>query len=315
MPKRSNAFQQVVKLLHDQFSGHAVITESAFLKDVRTGTPREVDIVIEGSIAEYDLVMSIECVDHLRRASVEWVDRMSGKHADLPTNKLVLVSRSGFSTEAQAKAKALGITTLSLGKVASADWSKIAGKLDNMSLELLNSRYETLFAIETSTGFELRPAYRNTVLFNGNRSTYIPLSLLVDELLKLPEIGAIFLDYMGKEKQEEHTFSIVHKFLDQMMFEDKNRQVVFVRDVHLNISCSRSHAAVPLLHGEMRGAKVAFGERETASGQLAVAVVERENQDLACVVRQLEAGQWREIVNAAKQTSGLQLTVPTERGV
>ncbi len=100
MPKRSNPFQQVVKLLHEQFSDGGVVTESKQLPDSRTGNLCEVDIVIEVKVADYPVIISVECTDHKRPATVEWVREMWAKHSDLPTNKLILVSRSGFSQEA-----------------------------------------------------------------------------------------------------------------------------------------------------------------------------------------------------------------------
>ena len=54
----------------------------------------------------------MECRDWERPQTVEWVESMHGKHQSLPTNRLVLVSRSGFTKEAIEKAKSWNIETI-----------------------------------------------------------------------------------------------------------------------------------------------------------------------------------------------------------
>ena len=52
MPKRSNAFQQTIFMLKKEMAGtSAIVKESAMLTDAITGQKREVDILIEDTIA------------------------------------------------------------------------------------------------------------------------------------------------------------------------------------------------------------------------------------------------------------------------
>lgn len=78
------------------------VTESKFLHDDTVNADREVDIVVEGSFDGDPMVTSIEVIEHRRPATVEWVERLIGKHRTLPTNRLMLVSKSGFSPLALA---------------------------------------------------------------------------------------------------------------------------------------------------------------------------------------------------------------------
>src|SRR5580692_12426960 len=104
MPKRPTEFQRVVTLVRQHASAGSVITASKFLLDSK-GEKREVDICIEKSIDGVPVTISIECVEGKRPANVEWVERMKGKHDDLPTNVLILYSRSGFTKGAKQKAQ------------------------------------------------------------------------------------------------------------------------------------------------------------------------------------------------------------------
>lgn len=84
------------------------MAESRLLPDSDSGQDREVDIVLEGMVGDVRSLISIEVINHRRPASTEWVERMLGKHARMPTQKLALVSWSGFYQPALAKVRAAG---------------------------------------------------------------------------------------------------------------------------------------------------------------------------------------------------------------
>jgi hypothetical protein len=99
----------------------ATVEESAMLVSRVTGRPREVDVVIRTLAAAHEVVVSVEATSSRRVATVEWVERMIGKHANLPTDKLVLVSESGFRTEAREVAAAAGVAVFAPEDVESDD--------------------------------------------------------------------------------------------------------------------------------------------------------------------------------------------------
>jgi hypothetical protein len=105
MPKRSNYFQRLVLLVRNHIAAGATVTESAELIDKVTGAKREVDICIEGTVGGVPTIVSIECRAFMRKADVTWVEEMTHKHNDLPTDVLILYSRSGFTKAAVDKAK------------------------------------------------------------------------------------------------------------------------------------------------------------------------------------------------------------------
>jgi hypothetical protein len=106
VPKRTNLFQEVVEILHLHMAGDATVEGSAMLPSQRTGALREVDVVIRAKQAGHDVIVSVEAMARSRKADRTWVDMMVGKHADLPTSKLVLVSQKGFTADARAAALA-----------------------------------------------------------------------------------------------------------------------------------------------------------------------------------------------------------------
>ncbi len=124
MPKRSNDFQLLVKVIHDAMAKveGAQVTESAFLSEP-DGTRREIDILFERSIADVTLRLAIECRDRSRKSDVEWIDGLIGKFSNLPVDKVIAVSRRGFSEAARRKASASKIELRILAECMTHEWS------------------------------------------------------------------------------------------------------------------------------------------------------------------------------------------------
>jgi hypothetical protein len=138
MPKRTNPFQRLIYSIQNELSCEALVTESKMLPNIHTGSLAEVDIIIDIVSGGIPIIVSVECTTSTTRAAtVEWIREMIGKHQDLPTNKLVLVSGSGYTEEAEAIAKAHGIEAMSFKDADSYDWSSMLSTLvDNPNLNI-----------------------------------------------------------------------------------------------------------------------------------------------------------------------------------
>lgn len=121
VPERTNLFQEVVEILHRHMAGDATVEACAKLPSRSTGALREVDVVVRGRQAGHEVIVSVEAVARSRRADRKWVDEMVGKHADLPTSKLVLVAQKGFTRDARAAALARNAVPLAPEDLPSSD--------------------------------------------------------------------------------------------------------------------------------------------------------------------------------------------------
>jgi hypothetical protein len=121
MPPRSNLFQDVVAIIHAHMAEGATVEESALLRNRVTGRRREVDVVIQREAAGHTVTVGVEASSTGRPASVTWVEQMIGKHSDLPTDKLVLVSETGFTPQAREYAEAKGVVALAPEDLTSDD--------------------------------------------------------------------------------------------------------------------------------------------------------------------------------------------------
>lgn len=135
MPRRSNEFQQLVLLIQRQLAGDAAsVTESKMLKDKGTGSDVEVDIVVELEVNAVRLSLGFECTAETRRATVEWVREMWGKHSSLNIDKTILVAKAGFTDEAELFAKSKNILTLTFGQAVTAEWSAWLETMNNLRI-------------------------------------------------------------------------------------------------------------------------------------------------------------------------------------
>lgn len=124
MPKRTNDFQELIKSVYDQIvPDGGKVTESEMVYDKDADALREVDIIVEYRYAHHDFKIAIECRDRSRKDSVEWIDSLIGKAKSLSVNKVVAVSKEGFTETAIKKAKANDIDTLTLEEATDTDWS------------------------------------------------------------------------------------------------------------------------------------------------------------------------------------------------
>lgn len=123
MPKRTNDFQKLILLLHQQLGPEgATVTESNLIRDEDTGDLREVDITVEYGEGDRHITVLIECRNHRRAQTVHWVEELIGKYVNRQGRAIVAVSASGFSRSAKRKAMKHGILPLSIEDATDTSW-------------------------------------------------------------------------------------------------------------------------------------------------------------------------------------------------
>ena len=150
MPARSNLFQRLVLEIHRGLGEGWDVRESRPLTDAHTDEPREVDIVAEGTVHGYRIIMSVEVCDRGRVADVTWVEGLAKKHESLPTDKVVLWSASGLTDAAARKAAALKIAVVT--PADDAPWAAIAKRMQNSIVKLVLSNLTSVVDVRLPDG-------------------------------------------------------------------------------------------------------------------------------------------------------------------
>jgi hypothetical protein len=120
-------FERVVYELQRSFSPHeATVTPNDHISGHDSGTDRQVDVSIRMRVANYDILIVIDCKDCKVPVDLKDVDAFDGLLRDVRANKGVLISSSGFTRAAVESAKAHGIDTLRYIDTESVDWKSYA---------------------------------------------------------------------------------------------------------------------------------------------------------------------------------------------
>lgn len=146
MPKRSNDFQRLIKLIETQLADENItVTESKLLKDERNAVQREIDIFIETEVNGHPVNIAVECRDHKRKSGMLWIDSLIGKFKHLPIHKVIAVSSSGFTKTAHQAAKRSNIELLTLENAIEEDWVRDVKNIDAMYITLVRFIPESVY--------------------------------------------------------------------------------------------------------------------------------------------------------------------------
>jgi len=121
MPQRTNEFQKLVALINIALAPNgAKVTESAMVHAPGFGELREIDVLIESEVGPYRIKVAVEAKDHKRKLNIQDIEAIIGKYCSsgsLAVEKVVVVSRRGFSKQAAKKASLIGIRLREAGTI------------------------------------------------------------------------------------------------------------------------------------------------------------------------------------------------------
>jgi Restriction endonuclease len=116
------SFERLVALIEETLGPAGVVLKSPdHIRDLLTGSAREVDASIRYKIGSAPVLITVEC---RRRNSTEdstWIEQLACKKGDIGADKTIAVSSSGFSGPAIAKARLKGIETRTLTDITAND--------------------------------------------------------------------------------------------------------------------------------------------------------------------------------------------------
>ncbi|MEV5561179.1 hypothetical protein AB0L44_46735 [Nonomuraea wenchangensis] len=275
MPARSNDFQAVVYFIKKNLAADATVTESAQLRDRVTGQLREVDVVVAGHIVGHPMLIGIECRGRSRKDAVSWVEEMRAKHDDLPTDRLVLVSASGFSKAAVVKAQHYGIETVTPGKPIANDGP--LARLRHPQVEFRDVTHDRLVALHGTVEFDGQPHTSELtpdhVLFAADGSELGSLADLVKSTfdgLNLRSAVAAAQDgdqYLvidvARPRLPQPASDPIEVYLQR---ESHPPHLLPLRGLRIVCASRVDVRPVPLTAGELQGAAFAYGSGQVAGG-------------------------------------------------
>jgi len=273
MPVRSTLLQRVVFHIQRQLAVDAQVQESAFLPDRSTGSNREVDVVIKSRVGGHDIIVCVECQEHGRRATVEWVEQMAMKHNSLPTSKLVLITAKGFSQAAGAKAASLGIDTYSFDEALAADWTNYLGDGPELSFDFLGFRIlKCGLVLNREDGIEYS-ASPNVRIFNSDGTFR---SMLNDIVRSYTEQSDKFTDKAAQYVAEstEPIIGVEMRVRPPLFAEDNRSALHEIKVIRIYLEARMCSSPVKLRAARYRGAPVAYGQGQSPVGEFVLTLIQ-----------------------------------------
>jgi hypothetical protein len=290
MPKRSNEFQRLVFLVQKNLAQGEVVTESAMLKDGQTKSEREVDVYIQGMIAGHPVRVSVECRDHKRAQDVQWVEQAKAKHERLPTNLLILASRSGFTPEARKVAEGYGIQTVSFSEIEEIDFPTLFAEESALWVKTYTiAAAKVLIQVKPIVDLpeELVSALPSNTIFTHEGTALCSAGELVESMLRSKPTG----EYLAKEGRDDH-----QSF--QLRWEpprDQSGNPLFLHNIQQNLMreinfiqvegpCQIDINKFGMRKGVLGEVKVAWGQTSIAGREtLVVATHDKEKGEVVSV--------------------------------
>lgn len=142
MPKRSNKFQRLIRLINATLIEHGEVLESEEIPDKTNSTKREVDILVRMK-GPYPIVIAIEVTKRktTKKVGETWVEQQRGRFLDLKVDKLILVSATGFTQSALEKARFHNIETITIEQALATDWALVANLASSGFIETTSLKY------------------------------------------------------------------------------------------------------------------------------------------------------------------------------
>jgi hypothetical protein len=94
----------LVAKIQRQLAPDATVEHNVKLPGLRTGTPRQIDVLVRQNIGQYEMRIVIDCKDYAKPVDVNDVDAFAGLVQDIGANKAAMVSPKGFTDTAKKRA-------------------------------------------------------------------------------------------------------------------------------------------------------------------------------------------------------------------
>jgi hypothetical protein len=172
-------FENLAADIQRQLSPEARVQTNVKMLGKRSGTERQIDVLVEQEVGQYSIRIVIDCKDYKHPVDVKDIEMFMGLVEDVSANKGAIITATGFTATAKKRAKDAGIDTYRLVDTSQTKW--------NMYLSLpcvVYDRYIEVFNfVFSATGYvrfpaqdpQYLPIYRN----NGTLIDYMH-NLVID---------------------------------------------------------------------------------------------------------------------------------------
>ncbi len=115
-------FEELATEIQRELAPDAVVTPNAKLPGRRSKVQRQIDILVEQKVGQYDVRVVIDCKDYKVPVDLKEVETVIGLVDDVGANKGAIIAAKGFTEGAKARAKEAGIDLYGVIDTAKHKW-------------------------------------------------------------------------------------------------------------------------------------------------------------------------------------------------
>lgn len=104
-------FEELVAEIQRKLAPRARVTTDVRRKGRNSGIERQIDVLLEGKLGQFDITIVIECKDYKEPVGLEKMEAFITKVKDLEATKGAMIASKGFTAPAIAMASSAGIET------------------------------------------------------------------------------------------------------------------------------------------------------------------------------------------------------------
>jgi Restriction endonuclease len=120
--KKWKRFEKLAYEIQKGLAGTAKVILNDSIMGVDSKTPRQIDISIRDNVAQYSVLVVIDCKDYKQPVDVKTVEGFVGLLRDVRANRGAVIAYNGFTEAAVNVAKSHGVDTFLLLDTESIDW-------------------------------------------------------------------------------------------------------------------------------------------------------------------------------------------------
>jgi hypothetical protein len=287
LPQRTNDFQKLILRIHEiLLPDGATLTESKMILDEDSGSMREVDICIETTIINQKLMFMIECRDHSRKQSTEWIEQLITKSKSLKANKVIAISHKGFYKPAVKLAKKHGIETLDLIEAQNEDWDKYKIKPGIALISHESYQLHGISIYTTNSSIPLNQIDNSTPVYYqgkelGNIIEFIEYYFKEHLTLELDKkIGKEFKKMVNNLDDARKPIQIdVTKHLRGLSLHTAKDTTLNISKVQFIVIGTREVTDIPMEHKIFDNQMISFGKHLNSMYEHDVAIIQKPDSD------------------------------------
>lgn len=114
-PQQWKIYERQVRDVLDKMDPGADAQHNVYMTGDLSGTPRQVDVKVTGTIAGEQFTIAVECKRYARPLGIGAIDQFAGKLLDLNVDRGVLFALNGLTAPARERAKGARVPKIAVG--------------------------------------------------------------------------------------------------------------------------------------------------------------------------------------------------------